>query len=177
VAVYSAHTAFDSAGDGINQRLADGLELHDVAPLVPQSDGPGAGRWGRLATPISLAELVERLKHFLAIDHLHLVGRPEQMIRAVAVACGAADEFLDAARQNHCDAMVIGEARFHTCLDAEASGVALLLPGHFASERFGVERLADMLAHQFSAVRVWSSRDERDPLRWEERDWGLGIRD
>jgi putative NIF3 family GTP cyclohydrolase 1 type 2 len=53
--------------------------------------------------------------------------------------------------------MVIGEARFHTCLEAEASGVALLLPGHFASERFGVERLADMLARQFSAVRVWPS--------------------
>ncbi len=166
VAVYSAHTAFDSAADGINQRLADGLELCDVAPLAPRLDGPGAGRWGRLVPLISLAELAERLKRFLAIDHLHLVGRPEQTIHAAAVACGAADDFLEAARQAHCDAMVIGEARFHTCLEAEASGVSLLLPGHFASERFGVECLADVLARQFSDIHVWPSRNERDPLRW-----------
>jgi dinuclear metal center YbgI/SA1388 family protein len=167
IAVYSAHTAFDSADEGINQRLAAGLDLHDIAPLAPQLDSSGAGRWGRLAAPISLAQLAECLKRFLAIEHLHFVGRPEQIIDAVAVACGAADDFLQAARQNRCGAMVIGEARFHTCLEAEASGVSLLLPGHFASERFGVECLADALARQFSDMHVWSSRNERDPVQWE----------
>ncbi len=34
VAVYSAHTAFDSAGEGINQRLAEGLELRGIAPWL-----------------------------------------------------------------------------------------------------------------------------------------------
>ena len=41
--------------------------------------------------------------------------------------------------------MVLGEARFHTCLEAEAAGIGLLLPGHFASERFAVECLAEVL--------------------------------
>ena len=35
VAVYSPHTAFDSAAEGINQRLAEGLGLTDIAALVP----------------------------------------------------------------------------------------------------------------------------------------------
>src|SRR5688572_28798032 len=35
VAVFSAHTAFDSARDGINQQLAELLELQDIAPLRP----------------------------------------------------------------------------------------------------------------------------------------------
>src|SRR5208283_5612953 len=39
VAIYSAHTAFDSAAEGINQRLADGLGLTDIAALVPHQDG------------------------------------------------------------------------------------------------------------------------------------------
>ena len=39
--------------------------------------------------------------------------------------------------------MVVGEARFHTCLEAEAADVGLLLPGHFASERFAMECLAE----------------------------------
>jgi putative NIF3 family GTP cyclohydrolase 1 type 2 len=84
----------------------------------------------------------------------------------VAVACGAAGELLDAARRAGCDAMVVGETRFHTCLEAEAAGIGLLLPGHFASERFAVEELAGILARQFPELEVWASREERDPVRW-----------
>ena len=46
VAVYSAHTAFDSAAEGVNQRLAEGLELRGIAPLMPHVEGQGTGRWG-----------------------------------------------------------------------------------------------------------------------------------
>ena len=66
------------------------------------------------------------------------------------MACGAAGEFLEAARTAGCDAMVLGEARFHTCLEAEAWGIGLLLPGHYASERFAIEALADVLGRRFA---------------------------
>jgi dinuclear metal center YbgI/SA1388 family protein len=164
IAVFSAHTAFDSAGEGINQQLAAGLQLRGIAPLVPHAEGQGTGRWGWLADPLPLGQLAERLKQFLAIERLQMVGDPKQTVRTVAVACGAAGELLDAARQNDCDAMVVGEARFHTCLEAEALGIGLLLPGHFASERFAVECLADVLSQQFPDVRVWPSRREKDPI-------------
>jgi putative NIF3 family GTP cyclohydrolase 1 type 2 len=62
--------------------------------------------------------------------------------------------------------MLLGEARFHTCLEAEAAGVGLILPGHFASERFAVQCLADELARQFPSLHVWASRQERDPIWW-----------
>ncbi len=166
VGVYSAHTAFDSAQLGVNQRLAVGLGLRGIAPLVLRPPGEGAGRWGWLAEPESLAELAERLKRFLAIERLQLVGEPGQSVRTVAVVCGAAGEFLDAARHNGCDAMVIGEARFHTCLEAESARMGLLLPGHYASERFAMDCLAAVLAEQFPEMTVWASRRERDPLRW-----------
>ena len=164
VAVFSAHTAFDSAAEGINQRLAAGLQLRGITPLVPHPEGLGAGRLGWLADPLPLEQLAGRLKQFLKIEHLQLVGDPKQTVRTVAVACGAAGELLDAARQNDCDAMVVGEARFHTCLEAESLGIALLLPGHFASERFAMECLADVLVRQFPDVHVWPSRREKDPI-------------
>ena len=167
VAVYSPHTAFDSARQGINQRLAEGLGLRDIAPLRPQTEGHGTGRWGRLEEPLSLAQLADRLKRFLKIERLQRVGQPEQPVRTVAIGCGAADELLDAARDTGCDAMVLGEARFHTCLEAQAAGIALLMPGHFASERFAVECLADILARQFPENEVWASRRESDPIGWE----------
>ena len=165
-AVYSPHTAFDSAAEGINQRLAVGLGLRGIQALLPHQEGQGSGRYGWLEEPLLLGELAQRLRAFLGIDRLQMVGDADRPVRQAAVACGAAGEFLEPARDAGCDAMVIGEARFHTCLEAEASGVGLLLPGHFASERFAVDSLAAVLARQFPEVEVWASRQERDPLRW-----------
>jgi dinuclear metal center YbgI/SA1388 family protein len=167
IAVYSPHTAFDSAFQGVNHRLATGLGLRGIMALVPHAEGQGTGRWGWLPEALSLRDLSNRLKKFLSIERLQMVGRPGQAIRMVAVGCGAADSLLDAARQIGCDAMVLGEARFHTCLEAEAAGIGLLLPGHFASERFAVVCLADVLRKQFPDVQIWASRHEQDPVGWE----------
>jgi hypothetical protein len=41
-----------------------------------------------------------------------------------------------------------------------------LLAGHYASERFGVERMASVIAESFSGLTVWASREERDPIVW-----------
>ena len=180
ISIYSPHTAFDSAREGVNQCLAAGLGLRGITPLraceetgtstslrsEPVPVFLGAGRWGWLEEMISLEQLGERLKKFLHIDHLQVVGDPKRPIRSVAVACGAADELLAAAQSNGCDCMVIGEARFHTCLEAEATQIALLLPGHFASERFAVEWLAEILSNHFPQLNIWPSRRERDPLKW-----------
>ncbi len=169
VAVYSPHTAFDSAAAGINQQLAEGLGLVGIVPLVAKTDEApvlGAGRYGSLPQATTLAELAERLKAFLRVAGLHVVGAAEQRLERVAVACGAAGEFLEPARRAGCDALVTGETNFHTCLEAEAQGMGLLLPGHFASERFAVVKLAEHLAAQFPELHVWASRQERDPLRW-----------
>jgi dinuclear metal center YbgI/SA1388 family protein len=164
IAVYSPHTAFDSAPRGINQRLAEGLGLREIAPLKPHPDGFGAGRYGTLAEPLALVDLAARLKAFLGIDSLQIVGRAEQRVQKVAVGCGAAGEFLPAAREVGCDCLVVGETRFHTCLEAEAWGIGLLLPGHFASERFALDCLAEVLAEQFPDLTIWLSRWEKDPI-------------
>ena len=84
----------------------------------------------------------------------------------MAVACGSAAELIRPAVELGCEAMLVGEARFHACLEAEASGLALVIPGHFASERFAVECLAAVLAEQFPEIEVWASREERDPIGW-----------
>ncbi len=83
----------------------------------------------------------------------------------MAVACGAAGEFLEKARDVHCDAMLLGETSYHTYLEAEAYGIGLILPGHYASERFGMECLADVLIAEFSELEIWASRTEYDPVR------------
>ncbi len=83
----------------------------------------------------------------------------------VAIACGSGGSLLEPAIAAGCDALVTGEMTFHNCLEAEARGVAVVLAGHFASERFALLSLADYLTDQLVDVEVWPSRTERNPLR------------
>ncbi len=169
VAVYSPHTSFDSAENGINQRLAEGLGVISPQPLEPFDGDPdqlGSGRFGSLAEALPLKKFVQNVKGFLKLDGLHLVGEPLQSIRKVAVACGSAGQFLQQAKRVGCDCLVTGETNFHTCLEAKANGIALVLPGHYASERFALVLLSDLLKQEFSTAKVWASEQECDPLTW-----------
>jgi putative NIF3 family GTP cyclohydrolase 1 type 2 len=106
------------------------------------------------------------MKQQLAIPHVQLVGEPEQLVQHVAVGCGSAGAFLEHARSSGCDLFVTGEATFHRALEAQACGIGMLLLGHYFSERFAVERLAGELSEQFPDLRIWASREERDPYYW-----------
>jgi dinuclear metal center YbgI/SA1388 family protein len=169
VGVYSPHTALDSAAEGINQQWAQALGLTQIAPLEPHASLPpplGTGRWGLLPDPCSLKQLGQRIKAWLGLDHLHLVGDAQQMLSRVAIACGSGGSLLTAAAAHGCQVLVTGEARLHTCYEALARGMALILTGHYASERFAVQWLADRLAREFPSLTVWASLRDRDPLTW-----------
>ena len=169
IGVYSPHTAFDSAPTGINQHLAIGLGLQQIEPLLPVADAVekdlGTGRLGNLGEEIALDEMAQRVKHFLDIDSLRIVGDKQQTVSRVAIACGSGGSFLPIAIERDCDCLVTGETTFHTCLEAESQGFGLVLPGHFASERFALLSLADYLGEQIPGIEVWASQEEKDPLR------------
>ena len=168
VAIYSPHTAFDSTYDGINQWLSEIVGVAAPRPLIEHDEGSqiGTGRWGELFQPMTIAELALRLKLALGQEKLQVVGDPERQVKCAAVGCGSAGELLESARRAGCELFVTGEASFHTCLEAEANELAMILIGHYASERFAVERLALILGDAFAGVNVWASQREADPLQW-----------
>jgi dinuclear metal center YbgI/SA1388 family protein len=136
----------------------------DVYRLQPLPAGSGAGRVGRLAKPEALAELAQRVKRSLAANSVQIAGEPSRVIERVAISCGAAGEFLPDATSAGADAFLTGEMRFHDTLAARERGVALILPGHYATERPGIEELAQRLAIDWPALTIWASRRECDPL-------------
>jgi dinuclear metal center YbgI/SA1388 family protein len=176
VSIYSPHTAYDSCQGGINQQLAVGLELQGIRPLIPAGDPPpgtippgegtGGGRYGSLKHPLDLGALAERVKSFLGVGRVQLVCDMQRPQSYVAVACGSAGEFLRPAIDARCNVLVTGEVSFHTCLAARAAGMNLILAGHYASERFAVETLADTIRAKFPELSVWASRQEANPLGW-----------
>lgn len=169
VAVYSPHTAFDSAAGGINQQIAVGLGLAEIVPLktpdffAQSVQTAGTGRVGMLPE-MPLEAFLTRVKAFFGLPYVQYVGELTRPVRKIAIGCGAAGEFLEYAQEQQCDVFLTGETNYHTHLEAEATGTALVLMTHFASERFACVNLAATLQAQFPALDVWGSRDETDPL-------------
>ena len=95
---------------------------------------------------------------------VQVVGDLSRMIRRMAVACGAAGEYLVDSIRSNADLFLTGEMRFHDALRARESGVSVILPGHYATERPGIEELAAKLAGDWPGVVAWASRVERDPF-------------
>ncbi|MEX0728792.1 MAG: Nif3-like dinuclear metal center hexameric protein [Planctomycetaceae bacterium] len=178
IAVYSPHTGYDSAAEGVNRQLAERLELSDIQPLRPLPEPHptaatnhsdilhGGGRRGSLSPPMKLFDLLEIVKNRLGIAALQYTGDDDQPIERLGIACGSAAEFISDAVAQECQALLLGEARFHSLLEAQAAGLALILVGHYASERPAVEQLAAKIGREFASLDVWASEAERDPLRW-----------
>lgn len=138
---------------------------YDVYPLQSLSMA-GEGRIGRLAAPMALTELARLVKQQLNTKRLEVIGDMNKSVQRIAIVCGAGGEFVSDAVRGKADVLLTGEARFHDYLAAQAQGLALLLPGHYASERCGIEELAARLQQQFPELEVWPSRQERDPVEW-----------
>jgi putative NIF3 family GTP cyclohydrolase 1 type 2 len=119
-----------------------------------------------LPAAVALEQLAQKAKNVLKTKQVQLVGDPNRAVERVALACGAGGEFLMDAVRAKADVFVTGEVRFHDYLTAQAQGLALLLPGHYATERFGVEELAERLQDQFRDLQIWPSKSETDPVHW-----------
>lgn len=159
--------------DKVNQVVAAMRKAHsyeepafDVYPLRPVASPLGEGRVGRLPRPMPLRDLAQIVKTNLHTGMVQVVGDPARTVERVALACGAAGEFLKDALRVNADVFLTGETRFHDNLSAQAQGLALLLPGHYATERFGIEELAGRLKAKWPELVVWASREERDPVGW-----------
>jgi dinuclear metal center YbgI/SA1388 family protein len=138
----------------------------DLYPLYAPPSMRGEGRLGSLERGRSLAELAKTVKTVLSAGPVQTVGDPGRTVERVAIVCGAGGELLTDAMRAKADVLLTGELRFHDYLSARARGLALILPGHYATERCGVEELAERLRGQWPQLHVWASTRETDPVHW-----------
>jgi len=158
---------------GLNRILAAMRAAHsyeepafDVYPLKPLPSGTGEGRIGDLPAATTLREFAAIVKLELRAVAAQVVGDLGRPVQRIAIACGAAGEYLGDAVRTKADVFLTGEMRFHDYLRAETEGIGLVLPGHYATERPGVEELAIRLQSEFAGLTVWASRRETDPVIW-----------
>lgn len=99
------------------------------------------GRWEG-----SLGELSSTVASRLGDFGLRVAGRADTRIQRVAVVPGAGSSFAGAARDAGADTFVTGDVDHHRARAALDEGLAVVDPGHAATELPGMRRLADVVA-------------------------------
>lgn len=140
ISVISLHTRLDAGKGGVNDVLAELLELTDVS-VFGDEEAPELGRIGY--TDVSDADrFADFVKEKLGGNITKYVCRP---VNKVAVVGGAAIEYGDVARRLGCDTFVTGEGGYNRALDAFEGGINIILAGHYFSEAPVLARLEELV--------------------------------
>lgn len=160
----------------LNKVLAAMLKAHpyeepayDVYPLRNRGQLSGLGRIGRLPAPVSLGEMVGRVKRALDVTHVAYLGDPGATIEKAAVCGGSAGDLVARAAFRGANLFVAGEVKYHEGLSAAESGLAVIAAGHDATERLVVPALAQRLREEFERLRLdLEVLEERTkPVLWQ----------
>jgi dinuclear metal center YbgI/SA1388 family protein len=130
-------------------------ELGNNAQLAQRLDFVPEGRFGEqdiawlgsLAEPCDLGALASKVSRVLGRQPL-VIGDSDKPISRIGWCSGGAQGYFEQAIALGVDAYLSGEISEQTVHLARESGVAYIAAGHHATERYGVQALADHLAGQ-----------------------------
>ena len=158
IASFSFHIRLDKAKGGVNDILADLLELDDVTPL-DDPEIPAIGRIGTLKSEMTEHELSELVKSKLNAQSVTYTLLPDgRKIKKVAVLGGSASDAISTAADAGADAIVGGEFKHHTygyaAVEGAGRGIALIEAGHYHTEAPVCERLRELVLEAIPTVQV-----------------------
>jgi len=142
---------------GNNVQLAARLNIEVSGPLEPLAR-QSVGLQGRLAEPLSAAELAQRIATALGREP-QLIGDPQRRIETLGWCTGAAQGYIDQAVAQGLDAYLSGEISEPTVHSARENDLVYMAIGHHASERYGVQALGDALAEACGIVHQYIEVD------------------
>jgi dinuclear metal center YbgI/SA1388 family protein len=140
----------------------------------PLDAGTGTGRIGELAEPMTLRDFTGHVAARLPRTAwgVRAAGRPDQLIRTVAVCGGSGASYAELARARGADAYLTSDLKHHSTVEAvteraEAGGaeasMALVDAAHWATEWPWLPVAAGLLRERFAGLDVAVSATVTDP--------------
>lgn len=181
IAVYSSHTALDSAPGGVSHHLGTLLSLTDMRPLSPSHADPSAGLGiiGTLPGPgITLPTLIDRVKQVYRQPALRVTPGPacdpalspatdvaSPLIHTIALCSGSGGEFITDAISAGADAYITSDVRYHDFLD-HGRDIIIVDTGHFESEICTKSIFSHIISQKFPNFAVYMATCEHPPVQY-----------
>lgn len=158
--VYAAHTNLDVAKGGVNDCLNNKLELNLDGILEENSEDYGLGKYGQIAET-SLKKLAENISKKLG-ENVIYYGDDEMLVSRIALVGGSGSSTIDSAIEKDCQVLITGDIKHHDYMDALERNLAIIDPGHFASEVIICEEIARYLSEKdITNVKVFPEKNQR----------------
>lgn len=128
---------------------------YDLYPLTNKGKSLGLGRVGKLAIPLTVRALAEKVKKVLGCTTVKIAGDTAKTVSKIAVCGGSGASLTGKALLAGAEVLVTGDVKYHEAQDAVARGLTVIDAGHFATERIIVPALAEYL-HSYAREREWN---------------------
>ena len=138
---------------------------YDLYPLKNTWAQAGSGVIGELPEALTELDFLRRVKREFEVGcvrHTRLTGRE---IRTVALCGGAGAFLIPNALGAHADAFLTGEIRYHEYFGRE-NDILLAEIGHYESEQYTKDLLAEILRRAFPTLRLEMTRVNTNPIHY-----------
>lgn len=164
VSLVVTHTDFDASPGGTADALAEFFDLRDIAPFGDDPDRglPAIGRYGEFGA--TLASVDAMVADAFGHVGVRISGDRDRHLETLAVVPGSGSSLIPAAAEL-ADALVTGDVSHHNTVAARDLDLAIVDPGHVATERPGMTRLV-------SLVRGAADIDVVDLTDIDPQTWG-----
>lgn len=164
ISLYSAHTNVDAAENGMNDWLAEELGLEKPYQIMQNSYEDelgklyGMGRVASLEKPLSMEEVVRKVKKAYAVNGVRISNTASQdKIKKVAILGGSGEKYYQEALKHGADLYITGDISYHGGQDMIRDGLSFIDPGHYIENIF-VKKMTAIL-------KKWN----------QEENWGIKI--
>ena len=114
----------------------------------------GIGSIGDIPESITLKECSELVKDRFNIDRVRSVGDLQKRINRIAILPGSGKSYIKKAIKEKVDVLITGDIDYHSAVDALEEGICLIDAGHYDTEHFFVEYIAEYLNGKLGALGV-----------------------
>lgn len=134
------------------------LAVENVAPQY------GAGAVGDLPKPVPFNEFLKLVKSTFGTT-IKYTAPVAETVERVAVCGGSGSFLLGAAQGSGAQVFITADYKYHQFFDAENS-ISILDIGHFESEQFTIDLIAEMLSKKFPKFAVLKTEVNTNPIQY-----------
>ena len=164
LALYAAHTNWDSSPEGVNFTLAELLGLDDITPLIDPTDGSsrGMGAVGELMMPMTLETLTRLIKERWSLSSCKAYRVGPAMIKRIALGGGSCGDMWSLAADKGASVFVTSDISYHERQDALNCGLGLIEVDHGEMERASLPKLRSIIEKETGLTVELITETERE---------------
>ncbi len=157
IATLFLHTCFDKANNGMNESLAQDLELSNIK-RVPNSDYLVVGK---LSNALDFNTFVRRIKDKLNLNEVYAIESKRPRKFNNVVICGGSgfsemktliENKKELAKEQY-DVFLTGDIKWHNWLDSNENGMYVIDIGHVAEKIF-IKKIANDLKGEYNRLNI-----------------------